>query len=173
VGRVLDHGDAAGLGHRADGVQVRGMAGVVHGEDGARARGEGALHRARVEVQRVGLDVHEHGARAHVLDDVHRGREGDAGGDDLVARPDAERHERRVQAGGARVERQRARRAQRGGELGLEARGLGPRGDPVRAERVHHLVDLLVADGGRREREELGPAGQARGDRHPAVPARA
>ena len=81
----------------------------------ARVRGVSARSTARgIQAQRVGLDVHQHGPGADVLDDVHAGHERVGRGDHLVARAHAQRGQREVQAAGGRVER-RCRGAPRPG----------------------------------------------------------
>src|SRR5207247_978784 len=67
-----------------------------------RARRDRGLEPRRVHAQRVGLDVHQHRPGAQMLHDVDARGEGVGRGHDLVAGPDAQRHE-------AEVERRRRR----------------------------------------------------------------
>ncbi len=91
VGRVLDDAKAprSPPGQRAQCVEVGRMTGVVHGQDRAGARGDRCLDLARVDVQRVRLDVHQYGSRANVLDHVHGRRERHRRRNDLVPWADA------------------------------------------------------------------------------------
>jgi hypothetical protein len=57
--------------------------------------------------------------------------------------------------------------AQEGGEVLLEARGLGAGGDPARAQRVDHFGDLLLADLGQREGQERAAAAWSSDLAHP------
>ena len=153
-----------------EGVELDGMAGVVDRQDRARAGRDRGFHPSGIDVERVRLDVGEHGACADVLDHVGRRGEGHRRGDHLVARPDLQRDERGVERGGARAERERARRLQVRGELRFEATGLGAGGDPARAQRVHDLGDLLLADERRGEGQKLRSSREWRAGSHQSTP---
>ena len=105
VGGVLDYSQAMGPGRRAQWVEVGGVTAVMHGQDRAGVRSDRRLDLARVDVERVRLDVYQYGSRAHVLDDVHGRRERHRCRDDLVPRTDTQRLERGMQGGGAGIER--------------------------------------------------------------------
>ena len=154
---VLDHREPMRRRQLTDAVEVGRVAGVVHGENGAGARRDRRGDERGIDVQGVRLHVHQDGPGAHVLDHVDGGRERRGRRDHLVARTDAQGHQRGVQARGARVHRQRAGRADVGGELLLESLGLRPGRDPARPQGVDDLGDLLLADERRRERQEVPP----------------
>ena len=61
LGGVFHHGETVPPGEGEDGIQVKGVAVKVDGQDGLGARGDGAFHEARVEVHGSGLDVHVNG----------------------------------------------------------------------------------------------------------------
>ena len=108
-------------GRRENRRQVGRLAEQVHRDDRLGARRDRGDGRGRVEVEGVGVDVDEHRRRAQP---GHRagGREERIGRrDDLVARADVERHQRRQQRVGARRHADRVRRLQVGGQLALEA----------------------------------------------------
>ena len=81
----------------------------------------------------VRVDVDQAHVSAQVAHHLGGGGEGVRGGDDLVARADAQRLQRQVQAGGGGVDRDAfdLRVAQILGKRGLEALGLGAGGDPA------------------------------------------
>ena len=66
--------------------------------------------RRDVEVERVRVDVDEHGPAPHELDDVRRRGERVGGDDHLVPGPDLEREQREVEGRGARRDDRRVRR---------------------------------------------------------------
>ena len=109
-----------------------------------------------VDVQRGRVDVDQLDVGAQVAHHLRRGGEGVRGGDHLVARADAQRLEREVQAGGGRVDGDAMQRgiAEERGELRLEPLGLRAGGDPARTQRVDHLGDLFFADVGHRKGQE-------------------
>ncbi len=155
---------------RAQCVEVGRVTGVVHGQDRAGARRDRCRDLVRVDVERVRLDVHQYGSRADVLDHVYGRRERHWRRDDLVARADPQCFERGVQGCRAGIERQRPRGSQKSRELVLEPLRLRSRGDPLRAERVHNLLDLLLADRRRRERKEVAALGWCRAGGDGAAP---
>ena len=130
-------------------IELGGVAGVMDRENRACARRHGGGDVLRIEVERIWLDIHQHWPRTHMLDHVHGRGERHGRGDDFVAWSDAGGHERGVQGGGARADRQRAGGLQIGGEIGFECPSLGSGRDPARAQRIHDLGDLFFADGWR------------------------
>ena len=125
LGRVLDHVQAAGLGHGGDGVHVGGIPGEVHGDHGTGARSDRVLEGGGVH-QVLGVDVHEDGHGTGHDDGPGRCHEAVGGGDHLIARPDAQGLEGEEDRVRARVEPQREGRAAQGGEAGLELCDLRP-----------------------------------------------
>jgi len=113
-----------------------------------------SLYLPRVYIQRVRLYVYQDGAGADVFDDVDAGTEGHGGGDDGVARADAQGSQGHVHGRRTGVEGQGRRRADESGEFFLEAPDFRPGGDPVRAECVYDFSDFLLADEGWREGEK-------------------
>ena len=84
MGGVVDHLQAVLVGHGLDACRVARLAVHVHGHDGRRARRDGCLYLVRVEVARLGVDVHEHGLDAVPPQSVRRGHEAVGRGDDLA-----------------------------------------------------------------------------------------
>ena len=66
----------------------------MDGENHARPRRERGLHVTGVEITGVGIDVHEDGLRPQPDDAADRGVERVGRGDDLVAGPQFDRHQR-------------------------------------------------------------------------------
>ena len=99
--------------------------------------GDGRGHLADVEVERVGLDVDDHGAPATELDRVRRGRERVGRDDHLVAGTDVEGHHRQVERGSPRRDDDRVCRAAGAGERALELAHL-------RAHRQHPGGDVAT-----------------------------
>ena len=158
MGGVFDHLQAVALRDGQDGRHVGRQAGVVHRQDRLGARRDRRLDGEAVDVQRGRVDVDQLHVGAEVAHHLGRGGEGVRGGDDLVAGADADGLERQVQPGGGRVDGQavQAGIAEKGREVGLEALGLGPGGDPARPQRVDDFGDLFLADVGQREGQERG-----------------
>ncbi len=99
--RVLDHRQAVTGGDGVDGVEVGALAVQRHRHQGAGALGDGCLQQRRVEGAGVRLDVDVHRPRAEQGHGFGGGDEGEAGGDHLVARADAQRHQGDLQGVGA------------------------------------------------------------------------
>jgi hypothetical protein len=154
VGRVLEDPQRVPPGEVEQRIHVGRGAAEVHGEDAHRAIGDGGGGRHGIDLQRLGIDVHEDRRAAQDLDHVGGGGPGHGGGDHLVAGRQSEGHEADVEAAGGGGEGERFRRAGVGGEVALEALGLRAGGDPARAQRVDDLVDLHLADGRPGERQE-------------------
>jgi hypothetical protein len=164
VAAVLDEHQAVAAAEVDDRAEVERVAQRVGDHDGARAVGDGRLHRLDVDVVGGQRDVHEHRHEA-VLDDRVDGR-GEAGGDgdDLVTRlqlPVAQARRGQGAHGGqvgrrARVDHQRVAQPRGAGQLALEALVLGARGEPAVEARAHEFDDLRRPD-------------QLAGDRHRRV----
>lgn len=154
VGGVLDQVEAALTRQVEQRAHVNRMARIVDWQNRACARRDGLRALLRVDVERVRLDIDQDRRRANMLDDVDRGAEGHRRGDDFVAGADVQRRQREVQPRRTRVQRERALRAEVGGEFLLELPRLRPGRDPVRAQRVHHRCDFFFRDRWRREGEK-------------------
>ena len=101
TGRVLHEGDPG----RDGGLELlprHGAAEQMNGHDRLRPRRDRCRDPLDVEVERVGVDVDDHGPGATQLHRVGGGGEGVRRHDHLVARPDVERHHREVQGCRAR-----------------------------------------------------------------------
>jgi hypothetical protein len=100
--RILDD-ECAGL-HRGvdDRMQVGRLAKQVHRNNRLGPRRHGGRDRVRIDVEGVGLYINQHRLRANTHYAPGTGKKGIRAGDDLVARPDAERHQRGEQRVGAR-----------------------------------------------------------------------
>jgi len=113
-----------------------------------------SLYLPRVYIQGVRLHVYQDGAGADVFDDVDAGAEGHGGGDDGVARADAQGGQGHVHGRRTGVKGQSRRRAKEGGEFLLEASDFRASSDPVRAQCVYDLGDFVFADEGWGKREK-------------------
>jgi len=98
--------------------------------------------------------VDQHRAGSDLLDRIRAGDERHARNEDLVARPHAERAQAQDQAGRARRHAAHVLDAHILLEHPFEPLDLGAGADPRRAQRVDHLVDLLLPDQGTAEDEE-------------------
>ena len=100
---------------------VVGAAAVdVDGDDGARARRDRGSTACGDSVRRCGLNVGEHHGGAREAHGVGGGDEGEVGDDDLVARADAEGHQRERDRGGAARYRDAVASADARGDACLE-----------------------------------------------------
>ena len=160
VRRVLDDGES----QLPQGIQVGSLAGEVDGEDRLGARADEPLHLGRIDVQVAHPNVGEHGPGAGVDDHVRRRRPGDRRRDHLVARPEAERHEREVQRGRSGRDREGVLRLRQLRKTALELRRPRPGRQPAGADRLGDRLDLLVTDRRRLE----GEKGLAAGSEHAA-----
>ena len=133
----------------------------VYCHDRARPRGHGSRNRARVEVERVWIDVDQHRARAAELDDVRRGREGVRRHDDLVTRSDLEREQREVERSGARRDRGSVCRADRVCECSLELLHLRAHRELAALDHSGDGSELSGADVGPREPNRVSHAVRA------------
>jgi hypothetical protein len=153
--RILDDGNAVRAGRGLERLQVDGVAGKVHRDDGLGARRNGRFDLLRIDVQRVRLDVDEHGSSTDMLDHVDRCGERERRADHLVTRTDAERRERGVQGGGAGVQRERGGRAEECREIRLELFSLRAGGNPARPQRIDHFCDFFFTDERRGKGQKL------------------
>jgi hypothetical protein len=146
LGGVFHHRDAAGLGRRQYGAEVRALSVQVHGDDGAGARRQRRGGGVGGRAQRLRVHVHEHGLCAHAHDGRDRRDEGEGGRHHLVAAPHVEGPERQRDRVGPGSAPHRFFDAQPGGELALECDDLlaknellrfqHPREGPVRAAPI-------------------------------------
>jgi len=170
VGVVFDDGEIVFAREGEDGVHFAADARVVHGNDGAGARGDELRELTFVEVERVGADVGENDAGAAEREGVGGRDEGEGRKDDLVAGLDVEQqrgHLERVRAGSGD---ERARNAEDGFEqlLGFAGEGFVA-GDLAGGERLVDVVVFVSDDGRVVERNEavgheLEPAVKGGGD---------
>ena len=149
--RVFDERQAMPIGQRAERRHLDRPSAEVHRHDRPCARGHGRGRRGRRQVPGGGIDVGKARRRAGVDGDVGRRAEGERRRDHLVARSDLERQQRQMQGRGARVQRQRMRRAGVGGKRRLELPYPRSGREPARLERGDDLVDLATADDRRRK----------------------
>ena len=140
------------LGDRAERLHVARVAEHVHGQDPARARRDGRLDGRRVEHERLGIHVGEHGRRPLVEHHVGRGDERDRRRDDLVARTDAGRPHQQVQPGRAARDGDGVLAAAEGRELLLEVARVRAEPEDAGAQRGQDVLLLLRPDVGPRER---------------------
>src|SRR5262249_29767535 len=110
---------------------------------------DGAPRRRRVHIECVRLDVDEDRPRAQAPDRAGGGKEAIRRRDDLVARPDPERHQGNQQGVGSRRDAHRMRGAAVRGELFFDRRLLRPKNESLafehaRNRRVHFAADARV-----------------------------
>ena len=130
---VLDDGEVVGVADRAERRHVGALAEEVDRNNGLRALRDGGVDACRVQVERVRVDVGEDGRRAEQRGGLGRGDERERRADHLVARANAERHQRDLER-------------------------VGPVGD---AEGVDLLVSAEARDVGRQILLEGGHEGTA------------
>ena len=110
MSRVLDHSQAALARHRHDGVHIACLASEMHREYRLRlgpfAGGLGQF--VRIDIEGVGIDVHEYRIAAEIPHHLGGGGKGKWGRQHLVAGPNADRLERQMQACGRGVDRDTA-----------------------------------------------------------------
>ncbi len=143
-------------------VQLARISEDVDRHDGLRPLGHGSLDRHGIDVQRAGVDVREHRRRA-LVDRAVGGRHERVGRrDHLVAGRDRGGDAQEVQAGGAARHRHRVRRADRRGELLLEAVDRRPERQPPGAQHVEDELLLPLVEPGERERDDPRGRGHER-----------
>ena len=154
LGAVLDDKQAAFGGQVHDRIHGAGPAGQVYADDGPGARGEHRADGCHGDVLRVPVHIGEHRHRAAIDDGRGRGQEGARRDHHLVARPDTECQQRRIQGHRAVGQGDGVFRTGPDGELAFEISPLlaGPVVDPVRKQHI--------ADGIRLFRSKIRPGGK-------------
>ena len=99
---VFDDGDSVLRGKRKNGIHIRCQAEQVDDDDGARARRNAHFDLVRVEVERSGLDIREHRARAERADGAARRNKGERGHDHFISRANAAGMKRQFERFGSR-----------------------------------------------------------------------
>ena len=128
--------------------------------DGFGSWGDGGFNRFHVDAQGGRVHIHQHHISPQVTHHLGGGGEGVGGGDDLIARANAQGFKRQVQtrSGGVHGQAVQAcvfgKRAQKRSELSLKPFGLGAGGEPAGFQGVDHFGDLFVTDFGQSEREK-------------------
>ena len=112
------------------------------------------------DVERVRVDVDEHGAGAGELDDVRGRGKRVRGNDHLVTRADAEREDTEVERRGAGRDDRGVRRSDRVRQRALELVDLRAHRELPAREHLGHSSELGLADVRSRQPDRLG---QARG----------
>jgi hypothetical protein len=92
LGGVFNHRNAVLGGNGVDGVKVRALAVQADGDDGLGTGGDGGFQQGRVQVVGAGINVHIHRLGAQQGHGFGGGNVGKAGGDDFIARANAQRH---------------------------------------------------------------------------------
>ena len=88
---ILNHRKAVSFGNFRYRRHVRRQAVEMHGHDGARFRRDRGSQFANVEIMRLAIGIDQHRRRAGQPDGLGRGEKCVRSGDDLVARPEAQR----------------------------------------------------------------------------------
>ena len=136
------------LGDVQDGGHVGRQARVVHRHDGPGLGRDGRFNGAWVDVHRRRVDVHQAHIGAQVAHHFSRGREGVGGGDDLVARANAQGFQGQMQTRRGRVHGHAVQAfiAQKSAEVFFELRRFGAGGDPARPQGVDHFSNFFFAN---------------------------
>ena len=150
---ILDDDEPMASRKLHQGVQISGMPGVVHGQEGSRPGRDAAGGFAGVDVEGVGKNVGEEGRRSLVEQAIGRGAEGDRGGDRLIPGPQARGENRRVERRRAGSEAHGVLHSHAGCEGLLELSHLGAGREPVGAEDLDDGADVLLLD-------RLAPVGE-------------
>ena len=108
MGRILDYREMVTLGDLLDAIHVAGDARVMDHDDRASAVGECALDRSGVYVQRLRVDIDEHGNAPPQCEGTGSGDEREVGHDHLVPRLQAGENAAHLESGRARGGDQRA-----------------------------------------------------------------
>jgi len=135
---ILDDVQIVPRGDTHDGVHVGHLAVEVDRHDGARAWGDGRLDEGRIDVVAGRVDIDKDRHRAEPVDAAARCEEGVRGGDDLVARLDAEGHQRDNERVGARCDADAVGCARIGRNLALQPLHFGAADEIL---RVGHAID--------------------------------
>ena len=115
----------------------------MHRHNGTRPRRDGRDSGLRIDVERVGFDVHEHGLRAQARHTSRRREEGIGAGDDLVAGADADRHQCGQNGVGARRHPDGVMHAEVRFELALEPLHLGAVDESLRVANPRQRIENL------------------------------
>ena len=131
---VLDHLEPVCAGQGEHAVHVGALAEEVHREDGLGARGDlaGRVFEVEVEADRAGIDENRGGP--HPRDAAGGGEEGERRHQNLVPRPDPQRHQRQQDRVGAGRNAQRVPRAGQRLEVAFEGLDLRPHDELPAAE---------------------------------------
>ena len=108
----------------------------------------GVIARARssaVDVERRGIDIHQHGPGADARDAAGGGEERIGRGDDFVAGTDVERHQRREERVGAGRHADRVRHAEPCGELAFERLDFGAEDEALAVAHARDGREHFVA----------------------------
>ena len=127
-------------------------------QDPGRALAERRPRGLRVEVEGLGVDVAEDRPHALVEQAVGGGDEAEGAGQDLVARPPAQRPDAEVERGGAARDGDRVLDAQPLGEGPLEALAHRAQREPAGAQDLERQLLLALADLRPGQRYLLGAA---------------
>ena len=144
LGSVLDHRQVVTCSDGVDFVHIRRLAVEADRHDGFGLRRDGGFDLACIDVAGIGLDIDEDRHGSEQDDDFGGGDEGEGGGDHLVARLDAERHEGDEQGFGTAGDGDAVAGAGVGFEAFFEFADFRPH-DVLAV--VEHLLDARV-DGG-------------------------
>src|SRR6185312_8042529 len=98
--RILDDAQAVAPGDGIEPVHVDREPRKMHRHDRAGARRDRRLDLIEVDIAAIEIDIDEHRMRAHAHDDIRGGDEAHRRRDDLIARPDAGREQRMLEARG-------------------------------------------------------------------------
>ena len=132
-------------------VELARIAVDVDRDDGLRPLGDRGLDRARIQVERPGVDIREHRRRT-LVDRAVRGRdEGVRSRNDLVTRSDARRDAEEVQARRAARDGGGVGGSDGVGECLLEALDRRPEREPAREQDVRDQLLLALVEPGRAE----------------------
>ena len=158
---VLHPGQAVALGDLHQRGHLGRVAEDVDDQDRLGAGRDGRLDRRRVHVERERVDLGEHRRGAGEQDRVGGRDERERRGDDLVARPEAERVQAEVQAGGAARHGHGVLHADAIAPRLLEPRHHRAQRQLPRPEHLVHELPLAVAD------DRLGEGDALRAPRSP------
>ena len=145
VGGILDDRDAVRLSQLVQGIEIE-CTREVHGHDRLRSWSDGGAHPSGIRHERVAVDVDEDGLRAQQLDEVDRRHPRHRGSDHLVARPDAESHERRCIPAVAEHTATQCAEPRCGPRTLLQLGDSASRRGPARAHDFDDGVDLGLGD---------------------------
>ena len=147
LGRVLDDPQAVTARRGRQPLQLGHLSVQVHGDERPRPRRHHRLDRGRRDVERVGVDVREHGHAARVVNRARRGEEGERGSDHLVAGLELQRPERQEQRVGPARARNPVRGVRQAGHCRLELPDGGTHDELLRLDDRLEGGEDLVLDG--------------------------